>query len=120
MKYPIKTLLLGCNVRYRHKSVTAWSEAIVVSVNIHGQCVLETRDEHFIADSEDWIIEAMDSDKGKAVDFFYNESGDYTLTLFEEPIGIIKKEDDAEQIKRYFSALSMRIDTLQKMLKINL
>lgn len=48
------------------------------------------------------------------VDYFYNETGDYTLTLFDEPIGIIKKEDDAEQLKRYFHLLTLRINELQR------
>lgn len=117
MKYPLKMLLLGCEVRYRHKNVPNWSKAIVVSVNINNDVVLETNDAHFIADEKDWIVEPFDQDKKRAVDYFYNETGDYTLTLFDEPIGIIKSENDADQLKRYFSALTMRIDTLQKMVK---
>jgi hypothetical protein len=53
----------------------------------------------------------------KAIDYFYNEKGDYTITLFDEPIAISLTEDNADRLKRYFCALSLRIDVLQKMAK---
>lgn len=52
------------------------------------------------------------------VDYFYNETGDYTLTLFDEPIGIIKEEYQADQLKRYFLALVARINFLQQQSKV--
>lgn len=50
------------------------------------------------------------------IDYFPNEQADYTITLHGEPIAVTFNEDEAIRLKNSFSALTLRIDVLQKML----
>lgn len=51
------------------------------------------------------------------INYFYNEKGDYTVTLHDEPIAICGSKDDAVKLKNSFSSLTLRIDALKKTLK---
>lgn len=53
------------------------------------------------------------------VDYFYNEKGDYTITLFDEPIAIAKREEDAIYLKNVYARLTLRIDVLKAMVNNN-
>lgn len=44
------------------------------------------------------------------VDFLKTEKGDFTVTLYEEPIAICDTVEDAARLKNFFAVLSVRID----------
>lgn len=49
------------------------------------------------------------------VDYFHNEQGDFTITLYDEPIAFTKDEESAHRLVNSFKSLTLRIDTLSKM-----
>ncbi len=49
------------------------------------------------------------------IDYFYNEKGDYTVTLHDEPLMISESEACCIALKNTFSSLTMRIDTISKL-----
>lgn len=53
----------------------------------------------------------------RAIEYFDNEQGDYTITLFGDPVAFTLTDEHADKLKRYFSALTMRIDVLQRLTK---
>lgn len=54
-------------------------------------------------------------EKDSIVDYFQNEKGDYTITHYAEPIAICGTEAEAVKLKNSYSALTMRISVLEKM-----
>lgn len=46
----------------------------------------------------------------KKIDYFYNEQGDYTLTLDNEPVGYVQTKENAEQIKMLCQEIKPKIN----------
>jgi hypothetical protein len=49
------------------------------------------------------------------IDYFDNEKGDVTITLYDEPIAICKNKQSAEKLISAYKSLTMRVDVLSKM-----
>ena len=47
--------------------------------------------------------------------YFYNEKGDWTITIHDNPLAIAKREQDAKLILDTVRMLTLRIDVLSKM-----
>lgn len=54
------------------------------------------------------------SESGVKVSYFYNEKGDYTITLRDEPIAFTFNESDAIKLVSHVSGLTLRVDVLSK------
>jgi hypothetical protein len=62
------------------------------------------------------IIEHLkgSNESGVKLGYFYNEKGDYTLTLNDEPAGVCFTETDCLKIVNHVNSLTMRVDVLSK------
>lgn len=62
------------------------------------------------------IIEDLKGSNESAVNisYFYNEKGDYTITLHEEPVAVSFSESSALKLVNHVKGLSLRVDTLSK------
>jgi hypothetical protein len=78
-----------------------------------------------VAALEDAVIKAMEAyalqeskqkeeAASKRFGYFYNEKGDYTLTLDGEPFAIARDEAPCIELMRHISSKSLRIDVQSK------
>lgn len=54
------------------------------------------------------------SESGLKIGYFYNEKGDYTITLLDEPVAVAFAETEALKLVNYVKGLSLRIDVMSK------
>lgn len=53
-------------------------------------------------------------EESKLLDYFYNEQGDYTLTMYDQPVGVVYQQAVVQKWVNAYAVMKRRIDTLTK------